>query len=281
MQLPRQQPDRGQRLTTVDEDSGATTIDVLANDTDPDGGPKTITSKTNGSHGTVTITNGGADLTYPPDANYCGSDTFTYTLNGGSTATVSVEVTCVDDNPTAVNDSKTVDEDSGATTIDVLANDTDPDGGPKTITSKTNGSHGTVTITNGGADLTYTPDANYCGSDTFTYTLNGGSTATVSVEVTTALPEGTDATKPTITINASLRRRPLLALRRSPSPSCNVRLSCADADSGIASCVGTVADGAPFDRTSTGTKTFTVTATDNAGNTRPRPSPTASSASPD
>ncbi len=93
---------------TVDEDSGATTIDVLANDTDPDGGPKTIAAKTNGSHGTVTITNGGADLTYTPDANYCGSDT---------------------------------------NAIDVLANDTDADGGPKTIVAKTNGAHGTVTIT--------------------------------------------------------------------------------------------------------------------------------------
>ena len=69
-------------------------------------------------------------LTYQPDANYCNSppgtapDTFTYTLNGGSTATVSVTVTCGDDAPTAVNDSATVAEDSAAGAIDVLANDT-------------------------------------------------------------------------------------------------------------------------------------------------------------
>jgi Bacterial cadherin-like domain len=73
-------------------------------------------------------------VSYAPDANYCNSqpggspDTFTYTLNGGSTATVSVTVTCVADPPTAVNDSATVLEDSGATTIDVLANDVKPDG---------------------------------------------------------------------------------------------------------------------------------------------------------
>ncbi len=183
---------------TVDEDSGANTIDVLANDTDPDGGPISVASKTNGTHGTVAITNSGADVSYAPDADYCNSgpppgdeDTFTYTINGGSTATVTVTVTCDDDPPTAVDDTATVDEDSGANTIDVLANDNDSDGGPLTVESKTDGSHGTVAITNAGADVSYTPDADYCNSgpppgdeDTFTYALNGGSTATVTVTVT-------------------------------------------------------------------------------------------------
>ena len=64
------------------------------------------------------ITGGGSGLTYAPNANYCNSppgttpDTFTYTLNGGDTATVSVTVTCSDDAPVAVNDSATVAEDS-------------------------------------------------------------------------------------------------------------------------------------------------------------------------
>ena len=59
----------------------------------------------------------------------------------------------------AVDDTTTVLEDSGATTIDVLANDTDDNLGSTTITGKTDGAHGTVAITNAGADLTYTPDA--------------------------------------------------------------------------------------------------------------------------
>jgi Big-like domain-containing protein len=169
---------------TVSEDSGASAIDVLANDTDPDGGPLTITAMTNGSNGTVVITGGGTGLTYQPVANFCGSDSFTYTLNGGSTATVAVTVTCVDDAPVAVNDAATVSEDSGATAIDVLANDTDVDGGPKTITATTNGSNGTVVITGGGSGLTYEPAASFCGTDTFTYTLNGGSIGTVTMTVT-------------------------------------------------------------------------------------------------
>ena len=170
--------------TTVGEDSGASAVNVLANDTDADGGPKKVESKTNGAHGTVAITGGGTGVSYTPDANYCGPDSFTYTLNGGSTATVSVSVTCADDPPSAVSDSATVAEDSLANVLDVLGNDTDIDGGTKTISSKTNGAHGPVTIIGGGLSLTYTPDANYCGPDSFTYTLNGGSSTTVSVTVT-------------------------------------------------------------------------------------------------
>ena len=122
---------------TVGEDAAATAIAVLANDTDVDGGPKIIISAGDPANGTVVITGGGTGLTYQPDPNYCNSqpggspDTFTYTLNGGSTATVSVTVTCVDDPPTAVNDSATVGEDAAATAIDVLANDTDVDARPE------------------------------------------------------------------------------------------------------------------------------------------------------
>jgi hypothetical protein len=85
---------------TVAQDSGATTLDVLANDTDPDGDPKAIT-KTDGAHGAVAIAHSGADLTYKPDPGYCNTiqgdpkDPFTYELNGGSSATVTVTLTCV------------------------------------------------------------------------------------------------------------------------------------------------------------------------------------------
>ena len=181
---------------TVAEDSGTTPIDVLANDTDPDGGPKSIIGYNDGAHGTVAITGGGAGLSYTPDPNYCNDppgtslETFTYILNGGSTATVTVTVTCVEDDPTAADDAAIVAEDSGPTPIDVLANDTDPDGDPNPITATMDGAHGTVAITGSGAGLSYAPDLNYCNAppgtslDTFTYTLSGGSTATVTVKVT-------------------------------------------------------------------------------------------------
>jgi VCBS repeat-containing protein len=176
-------PSAADDSATVAEDAPAQSIDVLANDTDVDAGPKQVSSKSNGAHGSVSITGGGSGLSYAPDANYCGPDSFTYTLNGGSSATVSVTITCIDDLPVAVNDSATVTEDAVATSIDVLANDTDVDGGPKGVNSKTDGAHGTVAITGGGSGLAYSPDPNYCGPDSFTYTLNGGSNASVSITV--------------------------------------------------------------------------------------------------
>jgi VCBS repeat-containing protein len=169
---------------TLTEDAGATAISVLGNDTDIDGGPKTIASATQPGHGQVVVTGGGTGLTYQPSSNYCGSDGFAYTLNGGSTATVSITVSCVDDAPVATNDSASVTEDSTATAINVLANDTDVDSGSKSIQSASQPAHGDAAITGGGTGLTYGPDAGYCGSDSFNYTLNGGSTATVSVTVT-------------------------------------------------------------------------------------------------
>ena len=73
-------------------------------------------------------------------------------------------MTCVDDAPVAVDDADTVLEDSGASPVNVLANDTDIDGGPKSIASVTQPANGTVVITGGGSGLTYEPDANYCNA---------------------------------------------------------------------------------------------------------------------
>ena len=189
------QPTAVNDTATLDEDPGATALDVLANDQDPSNVGKTITSRTQPANGNVVITGGGTGLTYQPNANYCNTppgttlDTFTYTLNGGSSATVTVTVNCVDDGPTAVADSISLNEDSGSNTRTLTTNDTDIDGGPKTITAVTQPTHGSVSIGANTSQAVYTPDANYCNTppgtalDTFTYTVNGGSSATVSVTV--------------------------------------------------------------------------------------------------
>ena len=162
------------------------------NDTDADGNTLTVTAVSNPAGGTVNLASG--TITFTPTANLCGDDAggFDYTAsdgNGGTdTGHVTVDITCVDDLPTAVGDQKTVAEDSGANALDVLANDTDPDGGTKSIQSVTQPGNGDVVITGGGTGLTYEPDANYCNdgtpTDDFNYTLNGGSSATVAVTVT-------------------------------------------------------------------------------------------------
>ena len=168
---------------TVVEDSGANAIDVLANDTDVDGGPKRVQTVTQPAHGSVVITGGGTGVAYTPAPDSNGPDGFTYTLDGGSLASVSIAVAPVDDLPVAVADAIAIPEDTGTTPIAVLVNDTDVDGGPMQIIAVTPVAHGTLEVTGGGTGVTYTPDANTHGTDAFTYTLNGGAMATVTITV--------------------------------------------------------------------------------------------------
>jgi hypothetical protein len=174
---------------TAAEDSGANAVNVLANDTDAEGDTLTINAVTQGAHGLVVITGGGTGLTYSPTPDFNGSDAFTYTIddgNGGTaTGNVSVVVTPVNDDPDAVNDSATVNEDTSNNTISVLANDTDVDGDALVVTATGSASHGTVV--NNGTSVTYTPAHDFFGSDSFTYTVSDGhggfDTATVFVTV--------------------------------------------------------------------------------------------------
>jgi hypothetical protein len=145
----------------------------------------------------------GESLIYRSHANYCGPDSFTYTLVGGSTARGSINVTCIDDAPVAVDDAATVDEDAPMSSLAVFANDPDVDGGPKTVTSFGLPAHGEVTQMADQSSIGYTPAADYCGPDSFTYTLSGRSTATVSIDVNcledappSALPPSADTAPP-------------------------------------------------------------------------------------
>ena len=91
---------------TVAEDALPTTVDVLANDETSDN--LTFVGTTDPAHGTVVIAANGLSLTYAPDANYNGPDTFDYTVKDGSdvqaTASVDVTVTPVNDPPVALDD---------------------------------------------------------------------------------------------------------------------------------------------------------------------------------
>jgi hypothetical protein len=140
-------------------------------------------------------------VTYTPHANFVGVDTFTYTISDGNggvdTAVVTVTVGSVNDAPDANDDSATVDENSGASSIDVLANDTaGPDSGETLfVAAITQGANGSVTITGAGSDVTYLPNANFSGSDEFTYTVadGHGGTDTATVRVTVRPVNTTDA----------------------------------------------------------------------------------------
>jgi plastocyanin len=133
-----------------------------------------------------------ASVTYTPAANYFGPDSFKFRVNDTvvssalSGGNVTITVTAVPDAPIAVDDSTTVAEGSGPSTVAVLANDSDADGDTLTITSNSAAANGTAAC--GSSSCTYTPNAGFSGSDSFTYTIddgNGGTdTATVFVEVT-------------------------------------------------------------------------------------------------
>ncbi len=130
------------------------------------------------------------EATYTPDADWYGTDTFTYRAYDGTDysadATVTITVTPVNDAPVASDDATGCAED-GVAMVDVLANDTDVEGDPLTASLVTGATNGTVTVAPGGM-ATYTPGADWYGVDTFTYRAYDGTDysapATVTVVVT-------------------------------------------------------------------------------------------------
>lgn len=196
---------------TLVEDAGPTKLDVLANDSNPQDGPLTIVSVGQPDKGTVRVVDAGSQITYEPRSDQCtdpdAADTFAYTVNGGSTAKVSVTIVCVDDAPVAVNDVATVVENAVDVRVDVLANDTDRDGGPLLIASVTQPSHGTVRVVDAGSGLMYSPTPDHCSApgegESFEYALNGGSRATVTLTVTCAPRPPADTTAPETVITTA------------------------------------------------------------------------------
>jgi len=140
---------RARKDSAVTIEDTSSSIAVLSNDRDSDGDPLTVTGFTDGANGTV-IDNGDGTLTYTPDLNFNGSDSFSYTVgdgNGGfDTATVTVDVTAVNDAPTA-NDDTAATPSGTATTIDVLSNDSDPEDDTLSIAAVSDPANGTAAIT--------------------------------------------------------------------------------------------------------------------------------------
>ncbi len=155
---------------------------------DEDGDQLTYSVITQPSHGQLSGT--APELTYNPDTNFHGSDSFTFKVNDGEIdsvpAAVAITVAPVNDPPKANDDSVKAQEDAPIATVKVLANDTDPDDDKLMVINATQGANGSVTI---GADstLAYAPGRNFSGADTFTYTLSDGKggtdTATVNVTI--------------------------------------------------------------------------------------------------
>ncbi len=175
----------------------ATFVSVLANDTDAENDPLTITEVTQGANGAVTIDDEG--IIYTPNADFNGTDSFTYTIddgNGGTDiATAMITVNPINDDPIAVDNGFATDEDTTSDPLDLLGNDTDVDGDTLSLASIagtpiTPGTAQAIDVANGTVNVsaagvvTFTPDADVNGPVSFDYPVfdgNGGTdTGTVN-----------------------------------------------------------------------------------------------------
>ena len=172
----------------ADQSSLSAIEDTAANGilsgSDIEGSPLTYSKASDPGHGAVTV-NADGSFIYIPEANYAGSDSFTFKVNDGELdslpAIVTITVTNVNDAPVAAATSGTTNED---TSFNGVLTATDADSGDiLTFILVSGPAHGTAVIDSSGT-YTYTPAANYYGPDSFTYKVNDGAVDSNIVEVT-------------------------------------------------------------------------------------------------
>jgi DNA/RNA endonuclease G (NUC1) len=191
-------PTANSQSVTTDEDTSQS-ITLSGSDLETPAGALSYTITSGPSHGTLTGT--APNLTYVPNANYNGPDSFEFTITdtGDGTsaaltsgpATVSITVNSANDAPTADGQSVSTGEDV-ASSITLTGSDVETDASSLSYTVVTAPSHGTLSGT--APNLTYTPAANFNGSDSFTFKVTdtgdgssgaqSSSVATVSITVT-------------------------------------------------------------------------------------------------
>ncbi len=209
--------------------------------------------------------------------NYSGRVTFTNTTNhaGDTSRNVSLTVSPVNHTPTAQPDSYTTNEDTPLTVSapGVLGNDSDPDSDPLTTVLVALPSHGTLTL-NANGSFTYTPAANYNGSDSFTYKASDGTlssaTATVSITINPVndAPTFTAPAGQTMAVNSAIQ---VTMAGVSPGPADEsgqtVTFTATSSNQAVVPNANLVFAGSQLTITSiaTGPATITVTARDSGG----------------
>jgi Bacterial Ig domain len=177
------------RATTAE--GTAVVVDVLSNDTDPDGDALMLSAvAAQPGHGTAEVT--GTEVTYRPAAGFVGDDVFPYTVSDSTgrsaSAQVTVTVTATPNSPpVAVADNATV-ETGQTVSVPVLANDSDADGDSLALASVSAAAHGAATVA--GQNVSYSSSVGFVGDDSFAYTVSDsqGATATATVTLTVTAP---------------------------------------------------------------------------------------------
>ncbi|MFH2091854.1 MAG: Ig-like domain-containing protein [Pseudomonadota bacterium] len=177
-------------------------INVIGNDSDVDGtlDPSSVRIISNPAHGTVNVNVTTGSITYTPDPDYNGPDSFTYSVKDDDAAesnhaTVTISVGSMNDTPVAVSDSYSVDEDTELV-IDspgILNNDTDSDNDPLTASMITGPGHAASFLLNPNGSFCYTPATNYYGSDSFTYKVSDGIVDSSTQQVTIIIQDRNDS----------------------------------------------------------------------------------------
>ena len=197
--------DEGPYSVTEDTSLTVGAPGVLGNDSDPDGDPITRVLGTPPANGSLILNTDGS-FTYTPDPEFSGNDSFGYRANDGSNssndATVTINVTPINDAPIAVDDSVSTLKDAPIS-INVLFNDFDVDGDLLTVASTTPTNLGGTIVIEVDNTLSYTPPVGYIGADGFSYSIDDGNGGTASalvavtvtdsiVSMTASFQEGVD-----------------------------------------------------------------------------------------
>lgn len=187
-------------IFNFDEDAAQQTLAVQSNDDVGNSTLNIVELSTPTGGGAVSISSDSQSVLYTPAANFNGAEIFTYTVENQAgiqgEATVTIQITAVNDPPVAIGDSFNVSENSSLNIFDVLANDNSGvDSSRETLTVSavgTGSAGGTILIGSSGSNVSYTPRPDFRGTETFTYTIsdgNGGTaTATVNANVEVANP---------------------------------------------------------------------------------------------
>jgi large repetitive protein len=172
-------------------------FDVLANDTDPDGG--TISLVALGVPGVGNANIVGAQIRYRPPAGFSGATSFTYTIRDaeGATATATVIVNvvgCSAPSP-VLNPDSAITPFNTPVSIDLFANDTSATG----VLSLDQPSQGVVSAFNGGT-VTYRPPPGFNGIATFTYRVTNACGIAASATVTISVNRAPNAVADVVTM---------------------------------------------------------------------------------
>ena len=186
-------PDTQNDEFSTPEDTTFTLIGpgVLGNDSDPEDDPITAELDTTTTNGLLTLNPDGS-FEYIPNADFAGEDSFSYHADDGTdgnTAVVTINVIPVNDIPEAVNDEYSTDESTPLAVIGpgVLGNDSDVEDDALSAVLDATTTNGLLVLDSNGS-FEYTPNANFVGTDSFSYHANDGTDdsniATVTIQVT-------------------------------------------------------------------------------------------------